>query len=251
MDESKNKAKKLELGVNELVCPKCKTILIISNELKSEQYIQCDNCKYVLDNPQFRSNNEIKKESKKKGNFWTTVIILCILGIIYYSYSSGNLRNKYRANYNSDKEINSTNDKVGFDDSEPYQSTISLVGKDGEVISESTVIVNGEEDNKEIIPNNDYEYSEKWRIKAYEATKDYLKYVLKKEHPDCHITGYGYYNHSRVKYIGDKGYRVSLYYEFKCGNDNYENRKNIWYEVYYDEKDKDFGFIFIKDKYVD
>jgi hypothetical protein len=30
-----------------------------------------------------------------------------------------------------------------------------------------------------------------------------------------------------------------------------DESKNIWYEAYYDEEDKDFGFIFIKDKYVD
>ncbi len=59
MAKSQNKAKRLKLDKNDIVCPNCRTILNVSFELINEDYIQCDNCEKVIDNPLSKSGKFI------------------------------------------------------------------------------------------------------------------------------------------------------------------------------------------------
>lgn len=240
MDKASNKAKSLELRKNEMVCPNCKKILKLSDHLMNEKYIRCSSCDNVVSNAIFQKNNN-KYAKEYVFNFKLLIFLLTIvsIGFVYHDYHS-------EESYFFEREEEPYIDENGVDYSKPV-TTIQLKGRDGEVISESTINTYSNEDK---IPEEDFEFSEEWRKKAYQAAKDCLEYIFKQEKSDCYPSSFGYYNPSRVKYIGDKGYRVSLYYGMICKDDkDYVHRKHMSIEVFYDESSSDFKYIVLKDRY--
>ncbi len=95
------------------------------------------------------------------------------------------------------------------------------------------------------------EYSEKWRVRAFKATKDFVLKQFPIDNRGCNITATGYYRPYNVKYIGGNSFSVKLYIIFKCGNDSYKHKKYLWLETHYFNDDNTFGFSLIKDRYVD
>lgn len=105
--------------------------------------------------------------------------------------------------------------------------------------------------NKKNYSTDGIEYLEEWRIKAYKATEEYLIRQIPKDNKGCRITNVGYYRPYNVKYIGSHSFQVKIYIIFKCNNDSYRHKKNLWMEAYYWDNDDSFGFRLIKDRYVD
>lgn len=105
--------------------------------------------------------------------------------------------------------------------------------------------------NKVVYSTKDIEYSEEWKVRAYKATKKHLKKVIPSSLPNCYINSFGYYNSSYVKYIGNNTFRVKVDLTFKCGKDNYENRKYFCYETGYSEHTNQFEFYFMKEVFSD
>ncbi len=95
------------------------------------------------------------------------------------------------------------------------------------------------------------EYSEVWRVRAFKATKDFVLKQFSIDNKGCDIKATGYYRPYNVKYIGGDSFSVKLYIVFKCGNDSYRHKKNLWLETHYFNDDNTFGFSLIKDRYVD
>lgn len=93
------------------------------------------------------------------------------------------------------------------------------------------------------------EYSEKWRVRAFKATKDFVLKQFSIDNKGCYITATGYYRPYNVKYIGGNSFTVKLYIVFKCKKNSYRHKKNLWLETYYFDVDDTFGFRLIKDRY--
>lgn len=55
MEKGKNKAKSIKLKENDIICPSCNSILTISDEIKSDEFIQCSKCEAIINNPFFYS----------------------------------------------------------------------------------------------------------------------------------------------------------------------------------------------------
>lgn len=75
--------------------------------------------------------------------------------------------------------------------------------------------------------NEEFEYSEKWKIEAYKATKEYIKEKIYQQ--NCKVIAEGYYQSNAARYIGNQSFKVKVYFEFDC-NGGYNNPKYFWTE---------------------
>lgn len=73
----------------------------------------------------------------------------------------------------------------------------------------------------------EFEYSEKWKVEAYKATKKYIKEKINQQ--NCKVIAEGYYQSNSVRYIGNQSFKVKVYFEFDC-NEGYNNPKYFWTE---------------------
>ncbi|NLI36932.1 MAG: hypothetical protein GX416_10530 [Bacteroidales bacterium] len=96
-----------EKSVRHFICPRCGSQLLISDDLREEEYIRCSICKNIFPNP-FR---EVSRNFFKSHKGWIiTIIVIIVLWIIGASIDNSN-------NF-------STNQKV---ENSPYDASVSQV----------------------------------------------------------------------------------------------------------------------------
>ncbi len=76
--------------------------------------------------------------------------------------------------------------------------------------------------------NEELEYSEKWKIEAYKATKEFIKKGINKK-PNCKVIAEGIYESNIVRYIGSQTFQVRVFFKFNC-NEGYNNPSYFWTE---------------------
>ena len=89
-----------------------------------------------------------------------------------------------------------------------------------------------EVNSKQQYQQDDFEYSDYWRKKAFKKTIQFIKQKLKENTPSCLMVSRSTYNTNLVNYIGQKGYRIKLYVEFDCDKD-YINPSYFWVDAFY------------------
>jgi len=67
--------------------------------------------------------------------------------------------------------------------------------------------------------NNNFEYSDKWRIEAFKLSKQFVSQILNKNTPKCKVVSQGVYNPTRVRYLGGQSYQVTITTKFDCNQD--------------------------------
>lgn len=150
-----------------------------------------------------------------------------------------------------DKEPDELEVEVG---SNEYNRRVKILlsHKEGDVVKGlDEIVLNPKNTNKVIYSTEGIEYTEEWRVRAYKVTKEHLKVVIPKSLSNCYVNSFGYYEPSYVKYIGNNTFRVKVYLTFKCGKDDYENRRYFWFETSYSENTNLFNFNFIQQKFAD
>lgn len=65
----------------------------------------------------------------------------------------------------------------------------------------------------------DFEYSDKWRKKAFKLSKEFVSQSLNNNTPKCKVVSQGAYNPTRVRYLGGQSYQVIISTKFDCNQD--------------------------------
>ena len=78
----------------------------------------------------------------------------------------------------------------------------------------------------------DFEFSETWKQKAYQAVIVYMQKRIKKVDENCRIVSRGTYNSNYVQYVGGQTYSIKYYCEFDC-NQNHINQSYFYIDATY------------------
>ena len=159
---------------------------------------------------------------------WGTEYIINNNGCLTVSYSNDNSSLLYNL---TNGEIYSYNNLVKVENN--ALDGLNIYKKNDLVVS------NNYQQDKILKENNsvkahvrDFEYSEIWKQKAYQAVITYMQKRIKKSDPNCRIVSRAKYNSNYVRYIGGQTYSIKYYCEFDC-NQNYINMSYFYIDATY------------------